>query len=188
MPATKQANMPAPMRRKDGTTLYWAYGSNLDKQAMLHRCPAAKPQYALHLNDCQLTFRGVADVVYHRHAICPGAVWSISKECEKALDRYEGVAGGMYAKRYFHLKMKSGLWRPVLYYKMREQGICPPSTHYLQVIQNGYDDFGLDIGFLEEAVNRAWDNAQVTHGIRKRYNRKGYVQEFGHACDLGNGK
>jgi hypothetical protein len=186
----KRAKMPAPVRRQDGLSYYFAYGSNLNIEGMRHRCPAAKPFCALELRDAQLVFRGVADVVFKRGAICPGGVWLITKECEKALDRYEGVAGGMYTKRYFTLslpsKVKHTLARPVLFYKMRERGISPPSVGYLQVIEQGYHDFELDIGFLEAAVEHAWEAARPTPGIRRRYHRKGYDREFGHVSDLGS--
>ena len=38
--------------------LYVAYGSNLNKQQMRHRCPSAKPVYTGYLNNWELIYRG----------------------------------------------------------------------------------------------------------------------------------
>jgi hypothetical protein len=182
----RHATMSGPARHHDGLALYWAYGSNLNLDAMVKRCPAARDLYPLTLNNCALVFRGVADVVHRKGSSCPGAVWSITKTCERALDRFEGVASGCYTKRYFHLKMKSGLMRPVLFYKMRERGICPPSVHYLQIIEQGYKDFNLDLIFLEQAVEEAWKQHEVTPSIQSRFERKGRPV-LGRSTDLGSG-
>jgi hypothetical protein len=182
----RHATMPGPTRHHDGLALYWAYGSNLNVAAMSLRCPDAKPLYPLTLTNCALVFRGVADVTHRKGSTCPGAVWSITKKCEKTLDRYEGVSSGFYAKRYFGVKMKSGLMRPVLYYKMRETGICPPSVLYLQTIERGYFDFKLDTTFLEQAVDDAWHKHEVTPGIEARFERKGKPM-LGRSSDLGSG-
>jgi hypothetical protein len=182
----KKAILPSPIHRRDGRLLYFAYGSNLNIDAMKRRCPESEPLYALTLADSLLVFRGVADVIYRRNSSCLGGVWSITRECEHALDRYEGVKQGMYIKRYFSLRMKNGQVRPVLFYKMREQGICPPSLGYLQVIEQGYADFELDTGYLEAAVNYAWLATNLTQSITRRYHRKNYDKEFGQSLHLGN--
>jgi hypothetical protein len=181
----RRAVMPAPMRRKGGTLLYAAYGSNLNIAAMAQRCPRAEPLYPLILDNAALVFRGVADMVHRKGSRCPLGIWSITRECEKALDRYEGVKGqnGMYVRRWFTLQMHNGLNRPVLFYQMRERGVCPPSVHYLQVIEQGYRDFGLDPAVLEVAVEEAWKERQVTPRIATRYYQKGRP-EFGHTWDL----
>lgn len=169
----KHAIMPASTRRKDGTVLMWAYGSNLNKEHMKRRCPDAIPLTGLRLDDCALVFRGVADVEWRRGSSCQGGLWAITKECEKSLDTYEGVKGGLYGKRYFTVRMKSGIQRPVLFYKMRDRGVCPPSVGYLQTIEKGYDDFGLDHECLKAAVKESWAQHEITPLIERRYERKG---------------
>lgn len=168
------ARLPAPLWGKNGRSLYFAYGSNLSVSAMKRRCPDAIPLYPLTLNDCELVFRGVADVVHRKGAVCVGGVWAITPKCEKALDGYEGVEHGLYEKRYFDIKQrKSGLLRPVLFYKMRETGICPPAASYLAVLEQGYEDFGLEMHYLEKAVEDAWRDQEITPRIARRYHRKG---------------
>ena len=45
---------------------YGAYGSNLNKRQMSHRCPLAKPAGTAIIRDKQLCFRGVADLEYKK--------------------------------------------------------------------------------------------------------------------------
>ena len=80
--------------------LYFAYGSNMDVEAMARRCPRAKPI-------------GPARLARHRHAIMRegwltatrdpkgdvyGVLWDVGLADMRALDQYERVASGLYAK------------------------------------------------------------------------------------------
>ena len=72
--------------------LYFAYGSNINLTQMEYRCPDATPLMPVMLQGYELTFRGggVATVIPNKDAVVPGLLWSITPECEKSLDRYEG--------------------------------------------------------------------------------------------------
>jgi len=161
---------------KDGRRLYWAYGANLSKEAMAHRCPRAIPSTKLVVHSAALVFRGVADVEIRRGSVVQGGLWWITAECEAALDRFEGVSGGLYVKRYLPVwKMKhSGKQRKALFYQMQiAEGMMPPSRHYVETIAQGYQDFGLDLAFLDAAIEEAWTNKKVTPFLRRRYVEKG---------------
>ena len=82
------------------TTLYFAYGSNMDGEQMRQRCPEASlagtavlPGYMFIIND-----RGVATIIPKQDASVPGVVWQVSASDESALDGYEGYRLGMYDK------------------------------------------------------------------------------------------
>jgi gamma-glutamylcyclotransferase (GGCT)/AIG2-like uncharacterized protein YtfP len=153
-------------------TLYWAYGSNLNVAAMKRRCPKAKKFEALTVEDGALVFRGVADVVVRKGSQVKGGLWWITKECEANLDMYEGVAGGLYLKRYLLLKVK-GKEQRALYYVMRtDRGVMPPNEHYLETIAQGYRDFGLDLAYLDVALHESWRDKKVTPLLRERHDRK----------------
>jgi hypothetical protein len=152
--------------------LYFAYGSNLNHAAMARRCPGAKPIGPLKLPDSRLVFRGVADCIYEPGAECPGAVWKLTPECERALDRYEGVGGGFYRKEYLPVTGIEGEER-MLVYIMNSTGIFPPSEGYFEVLRQGYRDFGLPLKYLREAVKASWDDKAPSHRERKRYHRDG---------------
>jgi hypothetical protein len=162
----------AVQRRMREMTLYWAYGSNLNKAHMARRCPAARPVAPLTVPGKVLRFRHVADVVRSTRGSCPGAVWEITDECEKSLDVYEGVSGGLYVKRYFPVDRGRGR-EQCLYYKMQRDGIMPPSQGYLDIIAQGYEDWGLPTEALDRAVQHSWGNKDKTPYLRHRYARSG---------------
>ena len=75
--------------------LYVAYGSNLNKEQMRHRCPDAKPVYTGYLENWELIYRGSKTGAYatirrKKGYRVPVAVWNISETDERNLDIYEG--------------------------------------------------------------------------------------------------
>jgi hypothetical protein len=111
-------------------------------------------------------------VAFHATAKCPGGLWRITDACERALDAYEGVSGGLYEKKYLTLRVK-GTEEPCLYYKMLHHGIMPPSEYYLDVIVQGYQDFRLPLERLDRAVEHSWNRKNKTRFLRRRYARAG---------------
>lgn len=157
--------------------LYWAYGSNTNVAQMAERCPTATVFAPLVLPNAVLRFRGVADVAYLKGASCPGALWEIAPSDEAALDRYEAVdpnhpERGLYLKRYFTAEV-DGSRRRILYYQMQTVGIMPPSQFYLDVIAQGYRDFGLPLERLERALAHSWAKKRKTPYLVGRWKRRG---------------
>lgn len=138
------------------TKLYIAYGSNLDKAQMAHRCPFAKPIGTATLHDYALVFQGTQSNAHANVIPAPGkevpvAIWEITASDEKALDRYEGVAGGYYTKEYMTIKV-NGRKRQALIYIMTPHDYGLPNDYYLGIIEQGYRDFNLDARVLNDAV------------------------------------
>src|SRR5262249_34985672 len=143
-------------------------------EAMRSRCPRAKPFNKLYLNKGLLVFRGVADVegVDDCSAYVAGGIWKVTPECIRTLDAYEGVASGLYSKRYLVLKVE-GQVKACLFYKMNSTGVQPPWQSYLNGIRQGYKDFGLDESLLVEAVQRSWADKNRTEDLHRRWIAKG---------------
>jgi hypothetical protein len=131
--------------------IYLAYGSNLNIVQMARRCPNAKVLGAAELEDYKLVFRGVADIVPEKGAKTPVGLWSITPTDEKALDVYEGFPR-MYGKQIVKVRFAGRMWRVMVYTMNNAHYIQQPSTHYFQTILEGYDDFGLDIASLAQAL------------------------------------
>lgn len=154
---------------EDTIMLYFAYGSNLCTYSMSQRCPAARPVGTAMLMDWRMTFRGVADVEPAPGEIAYGAVWQITRKCEDALDRYEGVSGGFYSKEYMTVETESGP-QEALVYVMNYRYIdnCSmPSKSYLGTIARGYRDFNLPDKALSAALNHAWHRVHKVKGINE---------------------
>jgi hypothetical protein len=154
-------------------TLYFAYGSNLNKDAMRRRCHGAKAIGPFTLEDSALVFRGVADCIYEKGAKTDGAIWKITPECEETLDIYEGVSRGMYRKEYVQLTEPFEGENELMLYVMNSTGIYPPSQGYLDTIVDGYKDFDLPLTRLKKAVKSSWENKHPSHIERRRHQRNG---------------
>lgn len=136
---------------------YFAYGSNLNKGQMRFRCPKAKPVGKVILPDARLVFKGPADVECEEGSEVQGGLWKITKACEIALDRYEGVRSGMYRKEYIAIAVAENGKREeadALIYLMNSDEYYPPTEGYVDCIRMGYRDFGLDLKALTAAVKR----------------------------------
>lgn len=146
------------MRTKN-KTLYIAYGSNLNIEQMLWRCPGAKIVAKSWLHDYRLVFQGHpwnshANVIPNKGYNVPVAIWEIDKYDELALDRYEGVRGGYYRKEYLQVEV-NGEMREALIYIMNPNHYGTPSDSYLATIAKGYADFNFDIRILNTATIEA---------------------------------
>jgi gamma-glutamylcyclotransferase (GGCT)/AIG2-like uncharacterized protein YtfP len=153
--------------------LYFAYGSNMSLEQMRKRCPAAVPVRPVLVDDCQLTFRGVADVVWKEGSVCPGALYDITDRCEHSLDQFEGVAARVYLKRYMDVQIGKKKHQ-CLYYQMSiKKGVMPPSEEYIGRIAQGYRDFNLDLADLDEALRRSWADKDITQRMAQRWVDRG---------------
>ena len=140
---------------------YIAYGSNLNVHQMRMRCPTARIIGTSVLEDYELLFKGSKTGSYLTVEKKPGstvpvAVWEVTSEDEKALDRYEGFPN-FYYKKELTLPIKgirTGKIRKrrVFVYIMHEnRPIGVPSIPYLQTCIQGYEDFGFDWVVLLDA-------------------------------------
>jgi gamma-glutamylcyclotransferase (GGCT)/AIG2-like uncharacterized protein YtfP len=137
--------------------LYFAYGANLNKEAMARRCPDAEPFEKFVLPNYKLVFKGVADVEECEGSNVEGMLWVITDKCEKALDRFEGYPY-LYIKQE-HWWSQGGFGQPIMFYVMRgRDGISPPNFSYAQTIKEGYEDFGLNKKQLKKAIAHSYEN------------------------------
>lgn len=72
--------------------LYFAYGSNINLEQMDYRCPDATVVGPVVLENYELLFRrgGFATIAPKEGGRVHGLLWSITPECERSLDLYEG--------------------------------------------------------------------------------------------------
>lgn len=159
--------------------LYFAYGSNLNIEQMKYRCSRAIALGNFYLRNNKLVFRGVADCVYSPGNVCPGGIWSITSECEKELDRYEGYKmdqpnGGLYCKEIVEICNDDGeVSAELMVYRMNSKGVFPPSQTYFDSIVEGYRNFRLPLKRLKAAVSRSYKHYSPSEVEERRYRKKG---------------
>ena len=90
--------------------LYFAYGSNINLEQMACRCPDACVVGPVFLEDYELLFRrgGFATIAPKAGGRVHGLLWSLTRSCERSLDRYEGYPR-FYDKRT--VTVRDGLGR-----------------------------------------------------------------------------
>ena len=138
--------------------LYFAYGSNLNRNQMLQRCPRARFFGPATLVGYRLTFpEGIANVEQGSTNIVEGGLWTISNECLQALDRYEGFPK-LYLRKWVTVTLQDGTLRQALIYvRSARRPLEPPSARYLGSIVRGYRDFKLSSNATSQLLQSVLD-------------------------------
>jgi hypothetical protein len=92
----------------------------------------------------------------------PVVLWEITEACERALDKYEGVASGVYEK--VQIPLDNG--ETALTYVMRSKGVFPPKREYFDRIAQGYADFNIDREALDVALKHS--HVKQEHSVETR--------------------
>lgn len=138
------------------TKIYAAYGSNMNLKQMKLRCPKAKVIGRGVLEGFKLTFRGkqtgVANVERSSEGRVPIVLWAITKDCERALDRYEGYPT-LYKKEQVTIMTDAGEQEAMVYVMAKQYEKMPalPSEHYFEIIREGYEDNKIEAAPLLQA-------------------------------------
>lgn len=140
---------------------YLAYGSNLNIEQMKYRCPTARVVGTALIEGYQLLFKGSMTGAYltiepQEGRSVPVAVWSVTEDDERRLDRYEGFPTFYYKKelRLPIIGIKSGKVRvrdTFVYIMHEERLLGTPSRSYMQTCLEGYTAFGFNPDHLVTA-------------------------------------
>lgn len=97
--------------------LYFAYGSNMDRAAMAARCPASKSVGVARLvrHRFFVTTDGYASVTRDPRRAVWGLLWDLALGDVPALDRWESLPSGLYAKTVQPVLTPQGPRRALLY-------------------------------------------------------------------------
>ena len=151
-------------------TLYFAYGSNINLGQMEYRCPDASVVGPVVLEGWELLFRrgGFATITPKEGETVHGLLWSLTRSCERSLDRYEGYPR-FYDKKMVTVRDSEGRSLSVMAYIMDDRFREPmlPTESYYNGILEGYQQNGLPVS----ALKKAWEHAvQEVHQETERIN------------------
>jgi gamma-glutamylcyclotransferase len=118
-----------------GSLLYFAYGSNLDVDQMLTRCPTARPRTRARLPDHRLEFThlsrrwggGAADILPHPGESVWGALYDLDADELEKLDRFEGG----YERLGVRVEVAEGQVRSAVTYTVRVKASFAPTEEYV---------------------------------------------------------
>jgi gamma-glutamylcyclotransferase (GGCT)/AIG2-like uncharacterized protein YtfP len=131
--------------------LYFAYGSNMEAAAMAARCPGSRAIGVGRLVRHRFTImrEGYASVVRDPRRSVWGVVWDLALADMPVLDRYEGVAGGLYTKVQQSVVTGAGP-RRALVYVGRNAVPGQPRPGYLEGVLAAAREAGLPAAYLRE--------------------------------------
>ncbi|MHC1721981.1 MAG: gamma-glutamylcyclotransferase family protein [Aminipila sp.] len=160
--------------------VYAAYGTNMCLQQMARKCPSSRVIGVGVLEGYKLTFRGirkgVATIERCEGASLPVVLWTISEKCEKALDSYEGFPK-LYTKENVNVKLKNDTIEAMVYVMVDEYCKIPvkPSPFYIETIQRGYENHGIIMDGLFNAVQDVYRELAINkHSQKGKYNNYKY--------------
>ncbi|GEP09434.1 gamma-glutamylcyclotransferase family protein [Methylobacterium gnaphalii] len=135
--------------------LYFAYGANMDAAAMAARCPQSRLIGGGRLNGHRFIImkEGYASVIRARGSTVWGVLWDLSLADVPALDRYEGVAGGLYVKASQSVTTPGGVRRALIYFG-RSTAPGLPRPGYLEDVLAAAQAAQLPGPYLQEM--RGW--------------------------------
>lgn len=129
--------------------LCFAYGSNMDVDAMARRCPGSRPAGVARLAGHRPVImpEGYASVVRDPRGMVWGLLWDLALADVPALDRYESVAAGLYEKVPQPVLTQAGP-RRALVYVGRSGGGGLPRPGYLEGVLEAGRAAGLPEAYL----------------------------------------
>lgn len=137
---------------KSGKLIYFAYGANLNLDGMDYRCPGHRPLCRAVLKDHRLVFRGVADIEPVAGHQVHGALYELTPDHLRALDRFEGYPR-LYTRKALPVITDNGKQVNAVVYLMNgRRGYAPPARSYLMTILTGCRRWGLPVAYVRSVL------------------------------------
>lgn len=140
---------------------YCAYGSNLYREQMRKRCPESRFVGVGNLFGYELCFRGsaygaYATIIEKEGGVIPVALYLISAEDEKSLDRFEGYSH-QYDKVEVEVEMGDTVVSAMTYIMPPNRRAGLPDSSYYARVWDGYHDCGFDPEILQKALQKTFE-------------------------------
>jgi gamma-glutamylcyclotransferase (GGCT)/AIG2-like uncharacterized protein YtfP len=176
-------------------TLYFAYGSNLSIEQMLHRCPGADVVGVAVLPGHRLAFGGwswrwggpVATVLPAPGREVPGVLYRLGAADLAALDRFEGCPIA-YQRALRPVVGQDGQKHRALVYALVDQSpaFTGPAAAYVDVLDAAYQAWGFDRRGLRAAIVRGQAGRRGRRRARGRARTRPVVERTCRASTNGS--
>lgn len=135
--------------------LYFAYGSNMNRAAMLARCPHSRALGPARLMRHRFLVMsdGYASVQRDPRRVVWGLLWDLALADVPALDRYESLSTGLYTKSMQPVVAHRGPRRAMIYVA-RSMLPGAPKSGYMEEVVDAAGLAGLPKEYLREL--EAW--------------------------------
>ena len=140
-------------------TMYFAYGSNMNLDQMAMRCPGAVLGQIARLADWQyfINGNGYAGIEKKEGSSVLGCLWTLKEKHWRALDHYEGVAGGYYERVEMEVELLGqNTFAKVWVYLSCDYQYGIPQPRYQTAVVEGARQIQLPKGYLP--ILESWAN------------------------------
>jgi gamma-glutamylcyclotransferase (GGCT)/AIG2-like uncharacterized protein YtfP len=120
---------------------------------MARRCPQAVSLGAAVLPGFRFEFKQFATVVPDYQTDSVGVVWEITEDCEDALDILEGFPK-YYTKQMVTVLIDGVPHTAMTYLMYPNEVLNLPSNSYYNLVADGYEDHGISLDQLDNAIDR----------------------------------
>jgi gamma-glutamylcyclotransferase (GGCT)/AIG2-like uncharacterized protein YtfP len=127
--------------------IYFAYGANLCRAHMSLWCPGAEPISRAILPHYRLVFRTWADIAPSPPDRVQGALYEIDSVSLAALDEFKDHPR-LYRQLHVTAIGESGPVEALTYQMNPGPRLALPDEDYLNLVLDGYEDWGLDAELL----------------------------------------
>ncbi len=127
---------------------YFAYGSNMGSQQMLARYPGSRRLGLAQLQGWRwiIAADGYANVVPAANETVEGVLFEIRAADEVAMDRYEEISAGCYAKQELSVLYEGNSFNALVYVgPVTPEGVAAPE--YIPRLQTALADAGLNADY-----------------------------------------
>ena len=144
--------------------LHFAYGSNMSRALMHRRCPQAKALGTASISGWRfvITPDGFGSIVPSAGGVVHGVLWRLTPRDLAAINAYESLDSGLYARRI--LPVRHGSRRvPALLYIARRRGEGTPRPGYMAVVIAAARDWKMperQLRLLKRWSPSAWTGAR----------------------------
>jgi hypothetical protein len=135
---------------------YASYGMNTNLAQMRRRCPKAVSLGAAVLPGFRFEFKHFATVVPDVTKDTDVVLWEITKDCEFALDILEGFPK-FYTKQLVTVLVDGVPHTAMTYLMYPDEVLALPSNSYYDMVADGYEDHGISLDQLNDAIDRVHD-------------------------------
>jgi len=140
---------------KNEPIIYFAYGANLNLDGMNNRCPGNKPLSKAVLKNYRFMFKSVADIEEAANHSVHGALYEITKEHLRSLDRFEGYPRLYIRKTVPVITEDGGEIQAVVYQMTDRNHYSSPCLGYLNIILSGCRQWQLPDEYIQYIISRA---------------------------------
>jgi gamma-glutamylcyclotransferase (GGCT)/AIG2-like uncharacterized protein YtfP len=135
---------------------YFAYGANIITADMAQRCPAAREIGAAVLQGWRFIVArgGYSTIVPDPAARVVGVLWSLTPACERALDQFEDIDGGLFRRDTIEIDGK-----PTLVYLATDRTPGRAVAGYLEAVIAAAEARSFPADYVEEL--RGWLSRRV---------------------------